>query len=60
MVLQEEVIRARVPVELKQAFENVVSAEDQTASQVLRRLMREYVQAHSQQALFGVKRRRQG
>ncbi len=41
--MAESIIRARVPEEIKTAFDRACAANDLTASQVLRRLMREYV-----------------
>jgi len=42
------VINHRVPADLKRAFEDACKANDQTASQVVRAMMREYVRANAQ------------
>ena len=42
------VINHRVPADLKRAFEDACKANDQTASQVIRAMMREYVRANAQ------------
>ena len=42
------VINHRVPAELKRAFDDACKANDQTASQVIRAMMREYVGANAQ------------
>lgn len=44
----KEMIRARIDADLKQAFEDACKRNDQTASQVLRQLMREYVRKNAQ------------
>lgn len=46
------VITHRVPADLKRAFEQACKANDQTASQVIRALMREYVRKNAQGSLL--------
>lgn len=48
----DTVIRARVPLELAQAFALACEVKDVTASQALRQFMREYVAQHAQPDLF--------
>lgn len=48
----KEIIRARIEGDLKRAFEDACKRNDLTASQVLRQLMREYVQKHAQGQLL--------
>lgn len=43
-----EMIRARIPGDLKSAFEEACARNDRTASQVLRDLMRDYVKKNAQ------------
>jgi len=50
-----EVIRTKCPADLKMAFENACKQEDLSASQVLRKLMRQYVKEHAQPELPLVK-----
>lgn len=38
--------------DLKQSFASVCSSQDQSVSQVLRKLMRDYIKTHAQQDLF--------
>jgi antitoxin component of RelBE/YafQ-DinJ toxin-antitoxin module len=45
------VINHRVPAELKRAFDAACKANDQTASQVIRALMRDYVSRNAQGTL---------
>ena len=45
--MTEEIIRARIDSDLKTAFERACKANDRTASQVLRDLIRFYVQENS-------------
>ena len=52
------VINHRVPADLKRAFEDACKANDQTASQVIRAMMREYVSRNAQTKLdLGGKRK---
>lgn len=46
------VINHRVPADLKRAFEQACKDNDQTASQVIRSLMREYVKKNAQGSLL--------
>lgn len=48
----KEMIRARIDADLKRAFEEACERNDQTASQVLRHLMREYVRKNAQGSLL--------
>ena len=53
----EATIKARVPAELKTSFEAAAKANDLTASQVLRHLMKRYVQDNAQGDLFAKPKR---
>jgi hypothetical protein len=53
----KEIIRCRVDPDLKKAFEEASTRNDQTASQVLRQLMRDYVRHHAQGDLLKPKKR---
>jgi len=55
--MQEPIIRARVEPELKKAFEDACEKNDQTSSQVLRALMREYVSKNAQGELLKPKKK---
>lgn len=46
------VVNYRVPEDLKRAFESACKGNDQTASQVVRALMREYVKKNAQGSLL--------
>lgn len=46
--MSEEIIRARIPTELKKSFEEACKQNDQTCSQVLREFMRHYVKQNAQ------------
>ena len=41
-------LNLRVPADLKRAFDAACAANDQTASQAIRAMMREYVKKHAQ------------
>lgn len=45
--MSEEIIRARIDANLKAAFERACESNDRTASQVMRDLIRLYVQEHA-------------
>lgn len=49
---QTVVVNHRVPPELKKAFDAACRANDQTASQVIRALMRDYVKKNAQGSLL--------
>lgn len=49
---QTVVVNHRVPPELKRAFDAACRANDQTASQVIRALMRDYVKKNAQGSLL--------
>ena len=51
------VINHRVPADLKRAFDEACKANDQTGSQVIRAMMREYVRANAQGDLLKGKRK---
>ena len=51
------VMNQRVPADLKRVFEEACKANDQTASQVIRAMMREYVLANAQGDLLKGKRK---
>lgn len=53
--MADSTINLRLPGDLKRAFEDACKGNDQTASQVIRALMREYVKKHAQQELKGLK-----
>ena len=44
----QTVINLRIPCELKRAFEDACKANDQTASQVIRAFVRQYVKQNAQ------------
>ena len=44
---QEKIVTARVPVELYEEFKQITKAKDETASQVLRGFIRQYVKQAS-------------
>lgn len=50
-------ITARVPAELKKAFEDAAGRNDRTTSQLLRDFMRQYVQDHAQGDLLKGRKR---
>ncbi len=50
--MTESVIRTRCEESLKKAFEQCCKANDQTASQVMRALMRDYVKKNGQKDMF--------
>jgi len=50
--MKEIIIRARVDEDLKRAFDLACKNTDLTASQVLRKYMREYAKKHSQADMF--------
>lgn len=49
-------VTARVPEELKKAFDDAASRNDRTASQLIRDFMREYVRTNAQGDLLKAKR----
>lgn len=50
--MTETTLNLRLPAELKKAFEDACKRNDQTASQVLRALMRDYAKKHAQGELL--------
>lgn len=44
---QEKIVTARVPVDLYEEFKQITKAKDETASQVLRGFIRQYVKQAS-------------
>nr|CRY96486.1 hypothetical protein [uncultured prokaryote] len=52
--MEQENITAtyRLPADLKRAFDDVCKSNDQTASQVIRAMMREYVKRNAQGKLL--------
>lgn len=50
--MSEEIIRARLESSLKKSFEDACKANDRTASQVLRDLIRQYVKQNAQGELL--------
>ena len=44
---QEKIVTARVPVDLYEEFKQITKAKDETASQVLRSFIRQYVKQAS-------------
>ncbi|MNJ04575.1 hypothetical protein D3C73_1654020 [compost metagenome] len=48
----EKIVNVKVPESLKDAFYAAASAQDQTASQVIRDFMRKYVAQHGQGKLL--------
>lgn len=51
--MSEEIIRARIESDLKAAFERSCKENDRTASQVLRDLIRNYVQENAEKTRQG-------
>lgn len=49
-------VTARVPADLKKAFDEAASRNDRTASQLIRDFMREYVRANAQGDLLRPKK----
>lgn len=45
---EKATINLRVPADLKRVFEDACTRNDQTASQVIRAMMREYVKKNAQ------------
>lgn len=56
MALRQEtefgIVKARVDVDLKVAFEAACRSQDRSASQVLRDMMRDYIRKHAQADLL--------
>jgi len=50
--MSEEIVRARIPAELKTAFEEACKRNDQTCSQVIREFIRHYVKQNAQGELL--------
>ena len=46
--MPDSTMQLRLPADLLQAFQAACAGNDQTASQVVRAMMREYVKAHAQ------------
>lgn len=46
------IIRAEIDPDLKKVFEDICKAQDFTSSQVLRRMIKKYVQSKGQKELF--------
>ncbi len=56
--MAETTMQLRLPAELRKAFQEACEANDQTASQVLRAMMRDYVSRNAQTKLdLGGKRK---
>jgi metal-responsive CopG/Arc/MetJ family transcriptional regulator len=56
--MSDSVMQIRLPEDLLKAFQDACSANDQTASQVVRAMMREYVSRNAQTRLdLGGKRK---
>jgi hypothetical protein len=51
--MSDSTLNLRLPADLKAAFDAACAANDQTASQVIRALMREYVKRNAQGDLLG-------
>jgi len=51
-----ETIRARIPADLKSAFEDACKRNDRTASQVIRDFIRDYTKQNAQGELLKGKR----
>lgn len=50
--VHEKTLTVRLPADLLAAFHAAVDRNDQSASQVIRALMRDYVRAHAQPEIF--------
>lgn len=46
--MTDSLFQLRLPIELQKAFKEACAANDQTASQVVRAMMRDYVKANAQ------------
>jgi len=56
--MPDQTMQIRLPAELRKAFQEACEANDQTASQVVRAMMREYVSRNAQTKLdLGGKRK---
>lgn len=56
--MPETTMQIRLPADLRKAFQEACEANDQTASQVIRAMMREYVSRNAQASLdLGRKRK---
>lgn len=50
--MEQTTMNFRLPEELKKAFDDACKGNDQTAAQVLRAMMREYVKKNAQGSLL--------